>query len=213
LDEVGDMSAKTQAKVLRALQEGRFTRVGGSRPIESDARVLSATNKNLSDEIRRGAFREDLYFRLAVVPISVPPLRERTEDVPLLAAYFLREASVRFGRKPKSLSPAAIEALERYRWPGNVRELKNLMERLMILSPADEVRPEDLPVEMRESIGEGIAPGAPLREARDDFERRYILAALKRYRGNVSRTAEALDLERSNLYRKLKTYGIEVERE
>jgi two-component system nitrogen regulation response regulator NtrX len=213
LDEVGDMSAKTQAKVLRALQEGRFTRVGGSRPIESDARVLSATNKNLSDEIRRGAFREDLYFRLAVVPISVPPLRERTEDVPLLAAYFLREASVRFGRKPKSLSPAAIEALEKYRWPGNVRELKNLMERLMILSPADEVRPEDLPVEMRESIGEGIAPGAPLREARDDFERRYILAALKRYRGNVSRTAEALDLERSNLYRKLKTYGIEVERE
>ncbi|HLN81443.1 MAG TPA: sigma-54 dependent transcriptional regulator, partial [Thermoanaerobaculia bacterium] len=181
LDEVGDMSAKTQAKVLRALQEGRFTRVGGSRPIESDARVLSATNKNLSDEIRRGAFREDLYFRLAVVPISVPPLHERTEDVPLLAAYFLREASVRFGRKPKSLSPAAIEALEKYRWPGNVRELKNLMERLMILSPADEVRPEDLPVEMRESIGEGIAPGAPLREARDDFERRYILAALKRY--------------------------------
>jgi len=213
LDEVGDMSAKTQAKVLRALQEGRFTRVGGSRPIESDARVLSATNKNLSDEIRRGAFREDLYFRLAVVPISVPPLRERTEDVALLAAYFLREASVRFGRKPKSLSPAAIEALEKYRWPGNVRELKNLMERLMILSPADEVRPEDLPVEMRESIGEGIAPGAPLREARDDFERRYILAALKRYRGNVSRTAEALDLERSNLSRKLKTYGIEVERE
>jgi two-component system nitrogen regulation response regulator NtrX len=213
LDEVGDMSAKTQAKVFRALQEGRFTRVGGSRPIESDARVLSATNKNLSDEIRRGAFREDLYFRLAVVPISVPPLHERTEDVPLLAAYFLREASVRFGRKPKSLSPAAIEALEKYRWPGNVRELKNLMERLMILSPADEVRPEDLPVEMRESIGEGIAPGAPLREARDDFERRYILAALKRYRGNVSRTAEALDLERSNLYRKLKTYGIEVERE
>jgi two-component system, NtrC family, nitrogen regulation response regulator NtrX len=213
LDEVGDMSAKTQAKVLRALQEGRFTRVGGSRPIESDARVLSATNKNLSDEIRRGAFREDLYFRLAVVPISVPPLRERTEDVPLLAAYFLREASVRFGRKPKSLSPAAIEALEKYRWPGNVRELKNLMERLMILSRADEVRPEDLPVEMRESIGEGIAPGAPLREARDDFERRYILAALKRFRGNVSRTAEALDLERSNLYRKLKTYGIEVERE
>jgi two-component system nitrogen regulation response regulator NtrX len=213
LDEVGDMSAKTQAKVLRALQEGRFTRVGGSRPIASDVRVLAATNKNLPEEIRRGSFREDLYFRLAVVPIPVPPLRDRPEDIPLLAAHFLREASARFGRKPKSLSPAAIEALQAYRWPGNVRELKNLIERLMILSPADEIRREDLPAEMRDGVGESIPPGAPLREARDDFERRYILAALKRHRGNVSRAAEALDLERSNLYRKLRAYGIEVERE
>ena len=213
LDEVADMSAKTQAKVLRALQEGRFTRVGGTRPIESDARVLSATNKNLPEEIRRGAFREDLYFRLAVVPIDVPALRERTDDIPLLAEHFLREASARFGRKPKSLSGAAVDALQAYRWPGNVRELKNLIERLMILSPTDEVRREDLPAEIRDAIGEGIALDAPLREARDDFERRYILAALKKNRGNVSRTAEALDLERSNLYRKLKAYGIEVERE
>ncbi|HSE64740.1 MAG TPA: sigma-54 dependent transcriptional regulator [Thermoanaerobaculia bacterium] len=213
LDEVGDMSAKTQAKVLRALQEGRFTRVGGSRPIASDARVLAATNKNLLEEIRRGSFREDLYFRLAVVPIPVPPLRDRPEDIPLLAAHFLREASARFGRKPKSLSSAAIEALQAYRWPGNVRELKNLIERLMILSPADEIRREDLPAEMRDGVAEAIPPGAPLREARDDFERRYILAALKRHRGNVSRAAEALDLERSNLYRKLRAYGIEVERE
>ena len=213
LDEVGDMSAKTQAKVLRALQEGRFTRVGGSRPIASDARVLAATNKNLLEEIRRGSFREDLYFRLAVVPITVPPLRDRPEDIPLLAAHFLREASARFGRKPKSLSSAAIEALQAYRWPGNVRELKNLIERLMILSPADEIRREDLPAEMRDGVAEAIPPGAPLREARDDFERRYILAALKRHRGNVSRAAEALDLERSNLYRKLRAYGIEVERE
>ena len=213
LDEVGDMSAKTQSKVLRALQEGRFTRVGGSRAIESDARVLSATNKNLSDEIRRGGFREDLYFRLAVVPIPVPPLRERTEDIPPLADHFLREASFRFGRKAKSLSRAAVETLATYRWPGNVRELKNLMERLMILSPSDEIAREDLPAEMLDGVGEGIAPGAPLRDAREDFERRYILAALKRFRGNVSRTAEALDLERSNLYRKLRAYGIEVERE
>ena len=213
LDEVADMSAKTQAKVLRALQEGRFTRVGGTRPIESDARVLSATNKNLSEEIRRGAFREDLYFRLAVVPIEVPPLRERPDDIPLLAEHFLREASGRFGRKPKSLSAAAVGALQAYRWPGNVRELKNLIERLMILCPSEEVRREDLPAEIRDAIGESIAPNAPLRDARDDFERRYILAALRKYRGNVSRTAEALDLERSNLYRKLKTYGIEVERE
>ena len=216
LDEVGDMSAKTQAKVLRALQEGRFTRVGGSKSIASDARVLSATNKTLPEEIRRGAFREDLYFRLAVVPVHVPALRERTDDVPLLAGHFLREASARFGRKPKSLSPSAVDALCAYRWPGNVRELKNLMERLMILSPSDEVRREDLPSEFRDGEAEAAATAdgnAPLRDARDDFERRYILAALKKYRGNVSRTAEALDLERSNLYRKLKAYGIEVERE
>ena len=213
LDEVGDMSARTQAKVLRALQEGRFTRVGGSRPIASDARVLSATNKNLSEEIGRGLFREDLYFRLAVVPLPVPALRERTDDIPLLARHFLREASLRFGRKPKTLSPAAVEALQGYRWPGNVRELKNLIERMMILSPTEEIRREDLPSEIRDRFDEGIAPDAPLRTARDDFERRYILAALKRHRGNVSRTAEALDLERSNLYRKLRAYGIEVERE
>jgi two-component system nitrogen regulation response regulator NtrX len=214
LDEVADMSAKTQAKMLRALQEGRFTRVGGSRAIASDARVLSATNKNLADEIRRGAFREDLFFRLAVVPIHVPALRERTDDIPLLAEHFLRQASVRFGRKPKSLAADAVDALEAYGWPGNVRELKNLIERLMILSPADEVRREDLPAEFGNgAIPGGVAPEAPLRDAREDFERRYILAALKRNRGNVSRTAEALDLERSNLYRKLKAYGIEVERE
>jgi two-component system nitrogen regulation response regulator NtrX len=213
LDEVGDMSARTQAKVLRALQEGRFTRVGGSRPIATDTRVLSATNKNLTEEIGRGAFREDLYFRVAVVPVPVPALRERTDDIPLLARHFLREASLRFGRKPKSLSPAAVEALQDYRWPGNVRELKNLIERLMILSPADEIRREDLPAEIRARFDEGIAPDAPLRDAREDFERRYILAALKRFRGNVSRTADALDLERSNLYRKLRAYGIEVERE
>jgi len=214
LDEVADMSAKTQAKVLRALQEGRFTRVGGSRAIASDARVLSATNKTLAEEIRRGAFREDLYFRLAVVPIHVPPLRERTDDIPLLAGHFLREASARFGRKPKSLSAAAVEAVKAYRWPGNVRELKNLIERLMILSPSEEVQEEDLPSEFREGeLAETAVGQAPLRDARDDFERRYILAALKKNRGNVSRTAEALDLERSNLYRKLKAYGIEVERE
>jgi two-component system nitrogen regulation response regulator NtrX len=214
LDEVGDMSARTQSKVLRALQEGRFTRVGGSKAISSDARVLSATNKTLADEIRRGAFRDDLYFRLAVVPITVPPLRERTEDIPLLAHHFLREASARFGRRPKSLSPAAVDALVAYRWPGNVRELKNLVERLMILSPSEEIRREALPAEILE--GESapqISADAPLKDARDNFERRHILAALRRHRGNVTRAAEALQVERSNLYRKLKSYGIEVERE
>jgi two-component system nitrogen regulation response regulator NtrX len=214
LDEVGDMSARTQSKVLRALQEGRFTRVGGSRAISSDVRVLSATNKNLADEIRRGAFREDLFFRLAVVPLSVPPLRERREDIAPLARHFLAQFSARFGRRPKSVSPAAMEALESYRWPGNVRELKNLVERLMILCAGDEIRREDLPAEIRDAeLAAAPASDAPLRDAREDFERRYILASLKRHRGNVTRTAEALNVERSNLYRKLKSYGIEVERD
>jgi two-component system nitrogen regulation response regulator NtrX len=212
LDEVADMSPKTQAKVLRALQEGRFTRVGGTRAISSDARVLSATNKDLPAEIRRGTFREDLYFRLAVVPIEVPPLRDRREDIPMLAAHFLAEATTRFGRRPKALSPAALDALASHRWPGNVRELKNMIERVVILSSGDDIGPDDFHFP-REGDGHGPKPDAPLREARDDFERRYILAALRRHRGNVSRAAEALDLERSNLYRKLKSYGIEVERE
>jgi len=212
LDEIGDMSARTQAKVLRALQEGRFTRVGGTKPISSDARILSATNKSLSEEIRRGTFREDLFFRLAVVPIEVPALRDRGEDVALLALHFLEQASHRFGRRPKPLGPGTLEALAAYRWPGNVRELKNLMERLMILSPNSQILPEDLPPEFRRESG-ALTPDATLREAREDFERRYILSTLRRCRGNVTRAAEALAIERSNLYRKLKAYGIEVERE
>jgi two-component system nitrogen regulation response regulator NtrX len=210
LDEVGDMSPKTQAKVLRALQEGRFTRVGGSQPITSDARVLSATNKNLSEEIRRGNFREDLYFRLAVVPIEVPALRDRLEDVETLAGHFLQQASARFGRKPKHLSPAAVRALHGYSWPGNVRELKNLIERVVILAPEEEIGPEDFHLRTDEAP---IPADVSLKEAREDFERRYILAALRRHRGNVTRAAETLVVERSNLYRKLKSYGIEVERE
>ncbi|MFY9551055.1 MAG: sigma-54 dependent transcriptional regulator [Thermoanaerobaculia bacterium] len=214
LDEVGDMSARTQAKVLRALQEQTFTRVGGVRAIAADARVLSATNKDLAEEIRRGTFREDLYFRLAVVPIAVPPLRDRGEDIALLAGEFLRAASARFGHRPKTLSPPALEALEDYRWPGNVRELKNVVERVVILCPADEVRREDLPAEVRDAeLSAPLPPDAALRDARDDFERRYILAAIRRHRGNMTRAAETLQVERSNLYRKLKGYGIEVERE
>ncbi|MGH9399091.1 MAG: sigma-54-dependent transcriptional regulator, partial [Thermoanaerobaculia bacterium] len=187
LDEVGDMSARTQAKVLRALQEGRFTRVGSTRPIASDARVLSATNKDLQAEIARGTFREDLYFRLAVVPLHVPPLRERPGDIPELARHFLELASARFGRRPRRLTPGAIRALQAHRWPGNVRELKNLIERLMILAPADEVEASDLPFPAAEV--EPLPPDAPLKDARDDFERRYILAALNRHRGNVTRAA------------------------
>jgi two-component system nitrogen regulation response regulator NtrX len=214
LDEVGDMSPRTQAKVLRALQESTFARVGGSRSICSDVRVLSATNKQLAEEIRGGRFREDLFFRLAVVPIVVPPLRDRAEDIALLAGHFLTNAAARFGRRPGRLSPEALQMLVEYRWPGNVRELKNIVERLLILSPAEEIRPEDLPAEIRDAGLEPAPPGnAPLRDARDEFERRYILAALRRHRGNVTRAAETLQVERSNLYRKLRGYGIEVERE
>jgi two-component system nitrogen regulation response regulator NtrX len=214
LDEVADMSAKTQAKVLRALQEGRFTRVGGSRMIEADARVISATNKDLPAEIRAGRFREDLFFRLAVVPLAVPPLRERAEDIPLLARHFLAEASGRAGQRPRSLSPSAILALQRYPWPGNVRELKNLVERLVIMCPGDLIDVPDLPAEIISSDAEPVPAGSPtLRSAREDFERRFILSVLRRNRGNVSRTAEDLGVERSSFYRKLKGYGIDVERE
>ena len=214
LDEVADMSAKTQAKVLRALQEGRFTRVGGTKTIESDVRVISATNKTLPDEIRAGRFREDLFFRLAVVPLSLPPLRERSDDVPELANHFLREAAEKSGKRPKTFSEAALKRLRSHPWPGNVRELKNLVERLMIMSPGDTIDLRDLPAEIVET-GPIDVPGdfSSLRQARDDFERRFILAALRKNRGNVSRTAEELGVERSHFYRKLKGYGIDVERE
>ena len=214
LDEVADMSARTQAKVLRALQEGRFTRVGGTKTIESDARVISATNKTLPEEIKAGRFREDLYFRLAVVPLSLPPLRERSADVPELAMHFLREAAQKAGQRPKAFSEAALKKLRAYAWPGNVRELKNLVERLMIMAPGDTIDLRDLPAEIVESDAIPVpADFSSLRQARDDFERRFILAALRKNRGNVTRTAEELGVERSHFYRKLKGYGIDVERE
>ena len=214
LDEVADMSARTQAKVLRALQEGRFTRVGGTKTVESDARVISATNKNLPEEIKAGRFREDLYFRLAVVPLELPPLRERSDDVPDLARHFLREAGQKAGQRPKNFSEAALRKLRAYSWPGNVRELKNLVERLMIMAPGDTIDLRDLPVEIVESGAIPVPSDfSSLRQARDDFERRFILAALRKNRGNVSRTAEQLGVERSHFYRKLKGYGIDVERE
>jgi len=208
------MSARTQAKVLRALQEGRFTRVGGTKTVESDARVISATNKNLPEEIKAGRFREDLFFRLAVVPLSLPPLRERSADVPELARHFLREAAQKAGQRTKTFSDAALKKLRAYAWPGNVRELKNLVERLMIMAPGDAIDLRDLPIEIVESDAISVpADFSSLRQARDDFERRFILAALRKNRGNVTRTAEELGVERSHFYRKLKGYGIDVERE
>jgi two-component system nitrogen regulation response regulator NtrX len=211
LDEVGDMSLKTQAKVLRALQEQVVEPVGGQTSVRVDVRVIAATNKDLAAEIRQGRFREDLYFRLNVVPIAVPPLRERSGDIALLAEHFVAEFAREYGRRPKSFSPEARELLEAYRWPGNVRELRNTIERLMIMAPGDVVRPEDLAfLELagRPAGRPSPRPIGPLFEARDAWERDYIVAALAAHDGNISRTADALGLERSNLYKKMRALSI-----
>ncbi|OFW02031.1 MAG: Fis family transcriptional regulator [Acidobacteria bacterium RIFCSPLOWO2_02_FULL_68_18] len=215
LDEIADMSLKTQAKVLRVLQEQVMEPVGGSTRIRVDARVLAATNKDLTAEIRAGRFREDLYFRLNVVPIFVPPLRERQEDIPLLADHFMALLAREYGRRPKTFDADAIVALRQYGWPGNVRELRNVVERLMIMVPGDRILSRDVSfLEQGVVAAAGHAPAAaadasiPLHEARDNFERDYILRALSAQQGNISRTAEALGIERSNLYRKMRGFGI-----
>jgi two-component system nitrogen regulation response regulator NtrX len=207
------MSLKTQAKVLRVLQEQVMEAVGGSTQIRVDARVLAATNKDLPLEIRAGRFREDLYFRLNVVPIFVPSLRERSGDIPLLADHFMAMLAREYGRRPKTFEPDAIAALERYPWPGNVRELRNIVERLMIMVPGDRVGIRDLTF-LDQDLDTGSAGGAQvgtfgrLHEARDEFERQYILRALAAQHGNISRTADVLGVERSNLYRKMRAFGI-----
>jgi two-component system nitrogen regulation response regulator NtrX len=211
LDEIGDMTLKTQAKVLRALQEQIVEPVGGTTSVKVDVRVLAATNKDLPGEIRAGRFREDLYFRLNVIPIFVPPLRERAEDIPLLADHFMAELAREYGRRPKKLDPGAATGLRSYRWPGNVRELRNIIERLIIMVPGDTVTLSDVAfLETGAGLGAEtpVAPSLPLHEARDKFEREYILRALAAQQGNISRTAEALGVERSNLYRKMRAFGI-----
>ncbi|HEX2835452.1 MAG TPA: sigma-54 dependent transcriptional regulator [Thermoanaerobaculia bacterium] len=213
LDEVGDMSLKTQAKVLRVLQEQTFQRVGGQQTIKVDVRVIAATNKNLEAEIANGAFRSDLYYRLNVIPIEVPPLRARGNDIVLLAEHFLRRFAAEAARPNKRLSSGAAAKLKAYPWPGNVRELRNLIERLAILVPHELLEPEDIQLGARTVEAQtSIATDLPLKEARDEFEKQYILARLRDYAGNVSRTADALGVERSNLYKKLHLYGIRVER-
>jgi two-component system, NtrC family, nitrogen regulation response regulator NtrX len=213
LDEIGDMSLKTQAKVLRVLQEQVMEAVGGSTRIRVDARVVAATNKDLRVEIKTGRFREDLYFRLNVVPISVPPLRERREDIPLLADHFMAVLAREYGRRAKRFESDAVDALQRYAWPGNVRELRNVIERVMIMVPGERVTSRDL-LFLDQSANPGLAvedvtsPTLPLHDARDDFERQYILRALAAQQGNISRTAEMLGVERSNLYRKMRSFGI-----
>ncbi len=211
LDEVGDMSLRTQAKVLRALEEQRFEPVGASNSIQVDVRVIAATNKTLEHEIEIGNFREDLFYRLNVIPFHVPPLRERLEDVPLLADFFLREFTSAYGRKPKELTPQAYEALRDHHWPGNVRELKNLIERIVILNPQVRIDARHIPLTTSKRAAPERTPDrfGSLQEVRETVEREYILKKLEETAGNVTRTAELLGLERSNLYRKMKTLGIE----
>ncbi|HWD00824.1 MAG TPA: sigma-54 dependent transcriptional regulator [Candidatus Sulfopaludibacter sp.] len=209
LDEVGDMSLRTQAKVLRSLDEQRFEPVGASEFVQVDVRVVAATNKNLEEEIERGNFREDLFYRLNVIPFFVPPLRDRREDIPQLADHFLREFTTAYGRKPKELTPEAYSVLSEYHWPGNVRELKNLIERIVILNPQVRVDARHIPLHAaRRQPDRPLDRFGSLQEVREAAEREYILKKLEETNGNVTRTAELLGLERSNLYRKMKTLGI-----
>ena len=227
------MSQKTQAKVLRVLQEQEVERLGSARTIKVDVRVIAATNKNLEEAIDRGEFREDLYFRLNVIPIVVPPLRERREDIPRLVQHFAKGTTEEHNLKPKRFEPAAMEALTRYRWRGNIRELRNTVERLMIMTPAETVRVEDLPSDIRTGessftrptsspLPDPAAASAPkvdaqpggagtLREFKDASERAYLVQKLRENNWNISKTAEIIDTPRSNLYKKLEQYGIKQE--
>ena len=218
LDEVGDMSLRTQSKVLRVIEEQRFTPLGSANNLTVDVRIVAATNKHLDEEIQRGNFREDLFYRLNVIPFFVPPLRDHAEDVPALSSYFLEDFARAYGRKPKHFSESAMDALTSYRWPGNVRELKNLVERLVIMVGGDRIERRHLPPNLYKDHGRAKASsgsGRPaaggfssLQEARAAYERDYILRKLEENHGNVSRTAEVLGLERSHLYRKMKSLGI-----
>ena len=214
LDEIGDMSLNTQAKILRILQEQKFQRVGGSKSIQVDVRVIAATNKDLEEEIRAGRFREDLYHRIYVIPVEVPLLRERTEDIPNLVEEFVEEFSRTQGYPRKTFSPEVIAAFRSYPWPGNVRELKNMVERLLILSRSTTVLPGDLMPPIR--AAEPPPPhGTPqsLKDAREAFERVFIEEKLREMGGNVSRTAEAIGVERSHLHKKIRELGIRVAKE
>ncbi len=212
LDEVGDMSLKTQAKVLRTLDEGRFTPVGGDEPVTVDVRVIAATNHDLEEEISKGNFREDLFYRLNVVPFYVPPLRERKEDIPLLVRYFLKELSAEYARRPKEIADDAIDTLMRYSWPGTVRELRNVVERVVIMNPTvARIDRRHLPPLVYRDGNRRIGAGfSTLHQARAAYERDFILKKLDENHGNVSRAAESLGLERSHLYRKMKALGIAV---
>ena len=221
LDEVGDMSQKTQAKVLRVLQEGEVERLGSARTTKVDVRVIAATNKNLEEEIEKGHFREDLYFRLAVIPIFVPPLRDRPEDVPLLVRHYMESFCRENNVKPKRVTPPALEALQRYRWKGNIRELRNTVERLIIMTPGETIDLVDLPSSLTSPAAAPTRSAVPidgerarastLREFKDSTERSYLVSKLRENGWNISKTAEVIDTPRSNLYKKLEQYQISQE--
>ncbi len=217
LDEVADMSLKAQAKVLRILQEKKYERVGGTKLIATDVRVLAATNKDLEKEMEEGRFRQDLFYRLNVIPLRVPPLRDRKEDTPLLVKRFLKDFSLKEGEVEKTITGEALAILMRHGWPGNVRELKNIVERLIIMKVGNVIEADDIPPFMKkeqtpepEIVEDAMGS---LREAKIAFEKQYIAGKLKEYDGNVSRTAEAIGLERSNLHRKIRAYGLDVKNE
>jgi len=217
LDEIGDMSLKTQAKVLRILQEHKFERVGGNKTIEVDVRVIAATNKDLEKEISEGQFREDLYYRLNVIPFHVPPLRERKTDIPHLATHFLEYFCSKESRETKNLDEDAMKAIQEYSWPGNVRELKNLTERLVIMSPGNTITRGQLPQSIfgKQQLastdhGSITLSADTFRSAKEEFEKEFLVQKLEENDWNISRTAEAIEIERSNLHRKIKSYGIEL---
>jgi two-component system, NtrC family, nitrogen regulation response regulator NtrX len=218
LDEIGDMSLKTQAKVLRILQERKFERVGGSRTIEVDVRVIAATNKDLAEEIRQGHFREDLFYRLNVLPFDVPPLRRRKEDIPKLIKHFLNLYCGKESREIKTVTPQAMEAFVQYSWPGNIRELKNIIERLVIMLPKNQIDEHHLPPEIFKKNADvrsgaaSLTDASTFREAKEKFEKDFLIRKLEENDWNVSRTAEAIEIERSNLHRKIKGFGIELKK-
>ena len=208
LDEVGDMSLSTQAKVLRVIETQEFQRVGGSKNIKVDVRIISATNKDLAEEVKKSTFREDLFYRLNVIPIPLPPLRERKEDIPELVDYFLGYFAAEYGQKPKKITPDGLKMLEVYDWPGNIRELRNVIERLVIMIPSNTVTPKN--IILGEAARSDYFTFNTLKEARESFEKDFIIKKLEENNWNISKTAEILDIERSNLHRKIKAYDIKT---
>ena len=209
LDEIGDMSLQTQSKVLRVIETQDFQRVGGNTTIKVDVRIIAATNKDLTEEVKRGKFRDDLFFRLNVVPIVVPPLREHKEDIPALVDHFVKSLAAEYGQPPKRIMADAIKSLQEYGWPGNIRELKNLIERLVIMTPSADIHAKDFHLAGRHE-GADYFNCRTLKQAREAFERDFIARKLEENSWNVSKTAEILDIERSNLHRKIKAYHIQA---
>ncbi|MGH0031117.1 MAG: sigma-54 interaction domain-containing protein [Myxococcota bacterium] len=218
LDEIGDMAPETQAKVLRVLQERSFERVGGNKPIDVDVRVVAATHRNLPEEVEKGDFREDLYYRLKVVELALPPLRERSEDVPALAQRFLEQVNERLGRDKQRISEQALARLVQHGWPGNVRELRNVVEQASVLASGDEIEEGDLNLDGRE-VARAAAPtdleSLPFSEAKkrtvESFERSFLLRALRAHDGNISRTAESIGMVRQSLQQKIRELGLRSE--